>query len=80
MTVKKLAISLPVEVVREVDRAAAARGVTRSRFISEVLCRTARARRDAEITRRLDELFADHELADEQRDTSKQYLRLSRWK
>jgi len=51
----------------EVDRAARARGESRSRFISRILRLAMRARRDAEITRRLDALFANEPLAEEQR-------------
>jgi len=40
-----------------------ARGESRSRFISRLLRLAVRARRDAEITRRLDALFADESLA-----------------
>ena len=41
MPVRKFAISVPVEVMVEVDQAAQRRGVTRSRFIAEVLGRVA---------------------------------------
>lgn len=70
MAVTKFAISVPQEVMKEVDRAAAARGVTRSRFVSDLLRKAARARTDAEITRQLDELFSDESLAAEQRETA----------
>lgn len=73
MTVTKFAISVPEEVMKEVDRAAAARGVTRSRFISDVLRKAARARTDAEITRQLDELFSDESLAAEQREAAEAF-------
>ncbi|MBX3274153.1 MAG: ribbon-helix-helix protein, CopG family [Sandaracinaceae bacterium] len=73
MPVKKIAISVPEDVARQVDEAAAARGVTRSRFITDVLRTAARARTDAEITRRLDELFADETVTREQRETARDY-------
>lgn len=63
----KTAISLPAELMRSVDEAAAARGESRSGFIRRVLQAAVRARRDAAITRRLNEVFADDALADEQR-------------
>lgn len=66
MPVKKIAISVPEDVVRVVDRVAAERGLTRSRFISNVLREVARARSDAEITRRIDRLLSDSALALEQ--------------
>ena len=67
MAHRKTAIAVPAEVLDEVDRAARARGESRSRFITRVLRLAVRARRDAEVTRRLDALFADESLAEEQR-------------
>ena len=67
MAVRKTAIAIPDEILTEVDRAARERGESRSRFISRVLRLTLRARRDAEVTRRLNELFADEALRGEQR-------------
>ena len=52
MAVKKFALSVPEDVMKEVDRAAKRFGVTRSRFISGVLRRVSDARSDEEITRR----------------------------
>ena len=37
-------ISIPAEVMQAVDRAARERGMTRSRFITEILRRVARAK------------------------------------
>lgn len=59
MAYRKTAIAIPADVLEEVDEAARAHGWSRSRFITEVLRRATRARRDRDITRRLDELFAD---------------------
>jgi metal-responsive CopG/Arc/MetJ family transcriptional regulator len=59
MAHRKTAIAVPEEILEEVDRAARERGESRSRFISRVLRLTVRARRDAEVTRRLNALFAD---------------------
>ena len=67
MAHRKTAIAVPAEVLDEVDRAARARGESRSRFITRVLRLAVRARRDAEVTRRLDALFADESLAEGQR-------------
>ena len=67
MATIKTAISLPAELMQSVDEAAAARGESRSGFIRRVLQAAVRARRDAAITRRLNELFADEPVADEQR-------------
>lgn len=72
MAAKKFAISIPEDVMKQVDRAASLRGVTRSRFIASVLRRAALARTDAEITRRMNDVFADERVADEQRRTSEE--------
>src|SRR5262249_7344866 len=57
MAAKKFAISVPEDVMAEIDRAAASRGVTRSRFIAQILALAARQRRDRAITRALDRVF-----------------------
>ena len=67
MAHRKTAIAVPAEILDEVDRAARARGESRSRFITRVLRLAVRARRDADVTRRLDALFVDESLAEEQR-------------
>jgi hypothetical protein len=66
MAHRKTAIAVPEDLLEAVDAAASARGESRSAFISRVLRIAMRARRDAEITRRLDALFADEALAAEQ--------------
>ena len=76
MPATKFAISVPIEVMQAVDRAAQERGITRSRFISEVLRRVARAKRDEEISRRIDQVLSDPELAREQRSTAAEYRRI----
>ncbi len=67
MAHRKTAIAVPEDVLEEVDRAARERGESRSRFISRVLRLAVRARRDAEVTRRLDALFADESVREAQR-------------
>jgi metal-responsive CopG/Arc/MetJ family transcriptional regulator len=71
MAAKKIAISVPEDVLDQVDRAASQRGLTRSGFITEVLRRVAAARADAEVRRRVDELFSDPDVAEEQRETAR---------
>jgi metal-responsive CopG/Arc/MetJ family transcriptional regulator len=67
MPYRKTAIAIPEDVLADVDSAAKEHGWSRSRFITEVLRRATRARRDAEVTRRLNELFADESLREQQR-------------
>jgi hypothetical protein len=59
MALRKTAIALPEELLAAIDRAARARRESRNRFVILVLRAAVRARRDAEITQRLDQLFAD---------------------
>ena len=71
MAARKFAISIPEDVMRQVDRAAKRRRMTRSGFISGVLATVARAQTDAEISRKVDELFSDPEVAREQVETAR---------
>lgn len=76
MAHRKTAIAVPGELLEEVDRAARERGESRSRFINRVLRLAVRARRDAEVTRRLDALFADESLREEQRRETHEWAQL----
>jgi len=66
----KTAIAVPEDVLADIDRAARARGESRSKYITRVLQAAVRARRDAEITRRLDELFASEDVVAAQRSAT----------
>ena len=66
MPLRKTAIAVPDELLAAVDRAARSRRETRNRFVTRVLEQAVRARRDADITRRLNELFAAPEVAEQQ--------------
>lgn len=76
MPSRKTAIAVPEEILAEVDRAARERGESRSRFISRVLRLAVRARRDAEVTRRLNEIFADESLQEERRRETRELAEL----
>ena len=67
MAHRKTAIAVPEDILDAVDQAARERGESRSRFIGRVLRLAVRARRDAEVTRRLDALFADQSVKEERR-------------
>jgi hypothetical protein len=66
MPLRKTAIAVPDALLAEVDRVARARRESRNRFVIRVLQHAVRARRDADITRRLNELFAAPDLAEQQ--------------
>ena len=70
MPLRKTAIAVPEALLADVDRAATQRGESRSAYITRVLAVAVRARRDAEITRKLDELFGDARVKKVQRRTA----------
>jgi metal-responsive CopG/Arc/MetJ family transcriptional regulator len=70
MPLRKTAIAIPDDLLSAVDHAAQSRGESRNRFVTRVLQEAVRARRNAEVTQRLNELFADGELAQEQAHTA----------
>ena len=67
MASRKTAIAVPEDLLAKVDEAARQRGESRSRYITVVLRAAVRARRDEEITRRLNELFAEERTKEEQK-------------
>jgi hypothetical protein len=80
MPLRKTAIAVPHELLAAVDRVARARRETRNRFVTRVLEQAVRARRDAEITRRLNDLFAAPEVAERQSREASDLDRLgSKW-
>ena len=70
MPLRKTAIALPAELLAEIDRAARTRQESRNRFITRVLETAVRARRDADVTRRLNEPLADPDMSREQLRTA----------
>lgn len=70
MPLRKIAITVPQELLLAVDRVAEASHESRNRFVTRVLEEAVRARRDSEITARLDALFAQPDLTEEQRQTA----------
>jgi hypothetical protein len=66
MPLRKTAIAVPNDLLAAVDRAARQHHESRNRFVTRVLECAIRARRDAEITRRLNELFSAPEFAEQQ--------------
>jgi len=75
MAVRKIAISVPGNILGQIDRMAKQAGSTRSGFISRVLEEVSHARTQAEITERINALFDDGSLAKEQLATSRGFLR-----
>jgi metal-responsive CopG/Arc/MetJ family transcriptional regulator len=75
---RRTTITVPADLLAETDRAARERGESRSRYIARVLRAAMRARRDEEITRRLDEFYARYpEIAEEERRCAEEMERAS---
>ncbi len=74
MTVRKIAISVPEEVLIEVDRLAKKSKTTRSSLITQVLKEVSHASNQAEIAERINHLFNDEEIIEEQRSTAQLFL------
>jgi metal-responsive CopG/Arc/MetJ family transcriptional regulator len=70
MRLRKTAIAVSEELLSEVDDAAKERGESRSRYVTRVLRLAVQARRDADVTRRLNELFLDDATRRAQRRTT----------
>jgi hypothetical protein len=66
MPLRKTTISLSEELLAAVDRAARARRESRNRFVVRVLHEAVQTHLDLEVTRRLNALLADPELARDQ--------------
>jgi metal-responsive CopG/Arc/MetJ family transcriptional regulator len=66
MPLHKTAIAISDDLLSAVDRAAQSRGESRNRFVTRVLQEAVRARRDADVTKHLNELFANVEIGHEQ--------------
>lgn len=80
MPLRKTAIAVSDELLAAVDRVARSRRESRNRFVTRVLEQAVRARRDAEIIRRLNDLFAAPEVAEQQsREASELDRRGSDW-
>jgi len=76
MPLRKTAIAVPDDLLAAVDRVARSRRESRNRFVTRVLEQAVRARRDADITRRLNDLFAAPEVAERQRREASELDRL----
>lgn len=61
---------MPEDVLDEIDRAARERHESRSAFITRILRSALRARKDRDITRRLEVLFSDPATNEGQRQTA----------
>jgi hypothetical protein len=76
---RKTAISVPPLLLELVDAAARQRGESRSRFIQRILVEAVRSRRDADVRRRIDALFADEGAARAQKRDAALFEQVNAW-
>ncbi len=71
MPLRKTAIAVPASLLAEIDEAARERHESRNRLINRILGAAMQARSDADVTRRLNDLFSDSAVAEEQLKTAR---------
>jgi metal-responsive CopG/Arc/MetJ family transcriptional regulator len=74
MAVRKIAISVPEDVLKQIDRVAKRENTTRSGFITQVLSDVSKATDRAEITARINQIFGEASVVEEQASVSTDYL------
>jgi hypothetical protein len=75
MAVRKIAISVPDEILTQVDRMAKSRKTTRSGFIADVLKAVSYASDQEAIRKQINQLFRDQDIREEQTSTSELFVR-----
>ncbi len=71
MKTRKIAISLPTDLVSMIDEFSTEKGVSRSGFISSVLREKIEEERKRKIREAYDEVFSDGDICKEQLETAK---------
>jgi len=74
MAYRKTAISMPKDVLDSVDRIAKKRGESRSAFITRAVQRAIGREAGEAITRRLDEVYADPRVGEEEVGVAEEML------
>ncbi len=80
MPMRKIAISIPEAVLEAVDDMAARRNESRSRLIATILSRLASAKRDREIAARIDALFEDDTIREDQLRVAESFRSIGGWR
>ena len=66
MGYQKISITVPEEIVKEVKGLAAQKQIKLSRFVSDALAEKVRKSKEEILVRRINEIFEDHDVAEEQ--------------
>ncbi len=67
----KIAISIPQDILKTVDKLSKEKNVSRSAYISNVLQLVSTKSKESEIINRINRLFSDPKIQKEQKQTSK---------
>ena len=70
MNTKKVAITVPKDLIVLIDEISRQKGISRSRFISEVLSEKVRDEQDRQLREAYDRVFSDDAIRKEQIDTA----------
>ena len=70
MTIVKIAISMPEELVKEVDAVRKEEDISRSGYITRLVRKAVRVERKEKLKAAYDRVFSDSEIVKEQRETA----------
>ncbi len=70
MNTKKVAITVPKDLIGIIDEISRQKGISRSKFISEVLSEKIRDEKDRQLREAYDRVFSDDAIRKEQIDTA----------
>jgi len=70
MNTQKVAITVPKDLIATIDEISRLKGISRSKFISEVLSEKVRDEQDRQLIEAYDRVFSDDAIRKEQIDTA----------
>jgi metal-responsive CopG/Arc/MetJ family transcriptional regulator len=73
MTTQKVAITMPEELMKDIDMISKTKGLSRSRYISSALSLKVADEKKRFITEAYDNVFSDEKIREEQINTAKWY-------
>ncbi len=73
MNAQKVAISMPPDLLKSIDNIRKKKGLSRSKYISSLLCEKISAEENKEIKKAYDTVFSDDKIKKEQLDTARFY-------
>jgi metal-responsive CopG/Arc/MetJ family transcriptional regulator len=70
MTTQKVAISMPEDLIKDIDLISKNKGLSRSRYIASALCAKVADEKREFLKQAYDRVFSDEKMQKEQRDTA----------